>query len=66
MLMLILKLLLKNILCVNLNTSHVNVNQSLIRLENLYILYLNTSHVNVNPMGVVITNPDMLFKYISC
>ena len=32
----------------NLNTSHVNVNQSDIVKQSLSLKYLNTSHVNVN------------------
>ena len=33
---------------INLNTSHVNVNQDLYIKNCMNLLYLNTSHVNVN------------------
>ena len=51
----------------NLNTSHVKVNQSGLRLQTSGLAYLNTSHVKVNRGRFAFgTVPDKIFKYISC
>ena len=51
----------------NLNTSHVKVQQEYCKINPIKIINLNTSHVKVQPMQTIDSAiKGVAFKYISC